>query len=275
MGICIDRDYIKRVFTEYTDKYDSSDTKIKLKIDHTFRVAGLSEQIAKSINLPADDVDIAWLVGMLHDIGRFEQVRIYNTFSDADSIDHAHFGADLLFKDKLIELFLGRNTTDAVSENVITMDALSTIELAIRNHSAYRIQSGLSERDIMFCGIIRDADKIDILKVNSDLPIEEIYNVTTEELKNAQVTKEVLEAFYEEHAVLRKLKKTPVDHIVGHISLAYELVYPMSYKLLSSQGYIYKIMNFNSYNPDTMKDFEGIREHMNKYIEQKEKLINA
>lgn len=82
----------------------------------------------------------------------------------------------------------------------------------------------------MYCKILRDADKIDILRVNLDTPMEEIYNVTTEELKNSQVTPEVMQAFDEHHAVLRALKKTAIDNAVGHISLTYELEYPMSRK---------------------------------------------
>ena len=40
----------------------------------------------------------------------------------------------------------------------------------------------LDERTAMFCHILRDADKIDILKVNVEFPLEEIYNVDTEVL---------------------------------------------------------------------------------------------
>jgi hypothetical protein len=99
--------------------------------------------------------------------------------------------------------------------------------------------------------------------------LEEIYNVTTKELKNCTVTKEVMEAFYEEHAVLRSLKKTPVDNVVGHISLMYELTYPVSYKLVQQQGFLDKLMDFHSDIPETNMQFEKIREKMTSYIKQK------
>ena len=67
----INREHIKNTFQEYTDRYDSTDPKIKLKIDHTYRVADLCERIAKSLDLLQEDIDLAWLSGMLHDIGRF------------------------------------------------------------------------------------------------------------------------------------------------------------------------------------------------------------
>lgn len=59
----------------------------------------------------------------------------------------------------------------------------------------------------MFCNILRDADKIDILKVNVDVPLETIYNATTEEIRNSVITDEVLECFYAKQTVLRSLKK--------------------------------------------------------------------
>ena len=81
-------------FKIYTDKYDSTDTKIALKIEHTYHVAENALVIAEDLGLPGEDVDLAWFLGLLHDIGRFEQLRQYGTFLDARSVDHAEFRAD-------------------------------------------------------------------------------------------------------------------------------------------------------------------------------------
>lgn len=93
----INREKALAAFQEYTDRYDSSRDMIRLKIEHTYRVCGLCQQIARSLDLPEEEVDIAWLTGLLHDVGRFEQQRVYGTFTDADSIDHAKYGARILF----------------------------------------------------------------------------------------------------------------------------------------------------------------------------------
>ena len=69
----MNRTQINQVFAEYTSKYNASDPKIKLKIDHTYRVAVLAERIAKTVTGVSIDIDLAWTMGMLHDIGRFEQ----------------------------------------------------------------------------------------------------------------------------------------------------------------------------------------------------------
>lgn len=257
-------------FQEYVSHYDIAMHMIRLKVEHTYRVAELCEQIAYSLGLHQEDVDLAWLIGLLHDIGRFEQQKNYGTFNDAISIDHARYGAEILFPDKKAQ----QNTIDTSASKMSGANIRNFIEdsaeddiiyTAIYYHSAYRVPENLDDRTTMFCHILRDADKIDILKVNVEFPLEEIYNVSTEDLYKCEVTPEVLDSFDEEHAVLRALKKTPVDNVVGHISLVYELVYPISLKIMMEQGYLEKLMSFKSWNAKTEQQFVHIREKMQRY----------
>ena len=254
----IDRERVKNTFAEYTSGYNATDPKIKLKIDHTYRVAELCELIARDLKLDEYETDVAWLTGMLHDVGRFEQIKRYNTFNDAQSVDHANFGADLLFKEGFIDTYVDGFHDDKYG---------AIVENAIRNHSAFRIDERLDEYTVMFCNILRDADKVDIFRVNVDTPAEDIYNVTTEELKNSQVSPEVMAAFDERHAVLRSCKKTVVDHVAGHIALTFELVYPISLQIAKERGYLDKMMAFESDNEITGKQFEEIRAKLNEYVE--------
>ena len=62
----INREKALAAFQEYTDRYDSSRDMIRLKIEHTYRVCGLCQQIARSLDLPEEEVDIAWLTGYLN-----------------------------------------------------------------------------------------------------------------------------------------------------------------------------------------------------------------
>lgn len=251
----IDRQKALNAFREYTAHYDVSDEKVKLKIDHTYRVCGLCQQIATQSGFDENEIELAWLTGLLHDVGRFEQLKRYGTFIDAQSIDHAEFGADILFQEGKI-----RDYIEDASEDEL-------LEKAVRCHSAYRVPANYTAREKKFAHLLRDADKIDILKVNIIVPIEEIYNVTTYDLKHCKVTEEVMQAFFEEHVVLRSLKKTPVDHLVGHISLVYELVYPISRKLVYEQGYLNKLMDFQSELSETNAQFAKIREKMAAYMD--------
>lgn len=255
-NIKIQRNFIEDTFAEYVSHYNAEDPKVKLKIDHTYRVAALCEQIAKSVLQSDMQIDVAWLLGMIHDIGRFEQLRRFGTFSDAQSIDHANFGADLLFQDGLLERYV-------VIENQLLRDL---IEHAIRQHSVYRIDETLDETTKTFCKILRDADKIDILKVNHDVPTEDIYNVSTAVLKNETVSQGVMDNFKLHQATPRAIKETAVDHIVGHISLVYELEYPISYQLVKEQGYLDRLLDFESENEITQEQFVELKNEMYKYL---------
>ena len=48
----IDRVRAQRAFAAYTAHYNAADPKVKLKIDHTYRVAALCARIARSLSLP-------------------------------------------------------------------------------------------------------------------------------------------------------------------------------------------------------------------------------
>lgn len=255
----IDKQKVRKRFKDYTENYDAADSKIALKIRHTYRVAELCGQIAESENMTEEEQDLAWLLGMLHDIGRFEQLRRYNTFQDAQSIDHAMLGADILFGTE--NTFIREFVEDAAE------DAL--IETAIRVHSAYRVPEDQDARTEKFCHILRDADKIDILRVNIETPLEEIYNTTTEELYAAEVTEAVMESFYEHHATLRSIKRTPVDYIAGHVSLIYELVFPESIRIVKQQGYWERLIDFPSRNERTRKQLQELKKEMQIFLTNK------
>ena len=150
-----DREAAVNAFRFYTAGYDPENTMIRLKIEHTFRVADLCGRIAGSLGMAGGPLDLAWFQGLLHDIGRFEQVRRYGTFFDAKSVDHAEFGADLLFREGLIERFPAEGLPEGWQE-------LS--ETAIRLHNKLTLPENLDPQTRVFAEILRDADKVDIFR---------------------------------------------------------------------------------------------------------------
>lgn len=255
----MDYERVKDAFGRYTSHYDCSDRRIMLKIAHTYSVAHLCRRIAEAEGLDGRDVDLAWLTGMLHDIGRFEQLKRFGTFVDADSIDHAQYGVEILFGGGRIHDFLDIEEGDA---------DYGIIRTAVGSHSAYRVGE-MDPRTRMFCDILRDADKVDILRVNHDEPLEVIYNVSEEELRGAVIADEVMRNFFERHAVPHSAKRTCVDSVVGHISLVFELVYPESLRIVREQGYLEKLLRFPSDNPVTRGQFEKLRECMEGYLRER------
>lgn len=151
----IDLKYAKDEFLNYTKNYDLSNENIKRKQDHSLRVMQISENIAKSLNLTEEEVILAMLIGLLHDIARFEQYTQYQTFNDSISFDHGDYALKILEKD--IRKYIDTNEFDEI------------IKKSIKNHNKLYIEEGLSDKEKLFAKIIRDADKLDIYFESSEL----------------------------------------------------------------------------------------------------------
>ena len=168
----------RQFFNEYASRYindvknsDKSDEDkqhtldaIKLKIGHMLRVTKSCHSIAERLNLSDEDVKLAELIGLLHDIGRFEQLKEYDTFDDTKSIRHDLYSVVQLFNnDKIIKHFID------VEDDKVDPVEYYIISRAVYNHGRKEIeQRDFSDTDEidpttkLFCGIIRDADKMDI-----------------------------------------------------------------------------------------------------------------
>ncbi len=140
-------------FKKYVNTYNLNDKKIKLKYDHSIRVMKLSEYYAILLNYSKVDIELASLIGLLHDYGRFEQARVYNSFDDHKTIDHADFSVEQLFEKGEITNFWDKK------------EDYELICFAIKNHNKFKIENITDERILKFTQLIRDVDKIDILKV--------------------------------------------------------------------------------------------------------------
>ena len=123
----IDINEAKKIFNEFVKKYDTNNEMIDTKYNHTFRVCENSLNICKSMNLNKEDTNLAYIIALLHDLGRFEQAKKYKTFNDSKSIDHANYACKILFDDNLIRKFIKTNEYDLI------------IKKSIYNHNKYEI----------------------------------------------------------------------------------------------------------------------------------------
>lgn len=239
-------------FIKYTEKYDLNDSNIKGKQKHSIRVMNISKEIAKKIELTQEKIEIAALIGLLHDIARFEQYKQYHTFKDNISIDHGDLGVEILNKDirKYIE-------TDKYDE---------IIKLAVKNHNKYKIQEGLTQEQELFVKIIRDADKIDIFYESAEIFWNQKENVVEE----SNITPKVLEKFENQIQVKREDKKTPIDDVISVMAFIFDINFKESFKILKQKDYINKVLNrYNIHDYKTKQEIEKIRKLANEYIEQK------
>ena len=228
-----------KAFKDYTANYDLRNISITLKIAHTYRVAAIAERIAKSIFTEEDknSVDFAWLLGLLHDIGRFEQVTRYGTFKDALSIDHAELGADILFNSGLFDTFVVREEADLTLKEFQRVKAVA--ETAIRLHNKLRLPENLDTQTMTYAKILRDADKADIFRVLTEPPYNE------RNLKELTVRAEIMQCVREHRCVPRpagKFQFNELESLISQCCMAFELEYQESRNIVNEQGYLKELL---------------------------------
>lgn len=264
----IDRQRAEAAFLAYTAGYDPGSSMIRHKIDHTLRVAGNCERIAAGTGMGVDAAGLAWFLGLLHDIGRFEQARRYGTFVDSVSVDHAEFGADLLFREGLIRQF---------PAEVLPAEDLSMLETAVRLHNKLVLPEGLDERTRRFCDIIRDADKADIFRVVAEIPFEERAGASKGLLREEKGASEaVMDCVLQHRCVPRDARKTRFDVHVSHCCLVFELVFPESRKIVREQGFLDRLLAETDGNGEPLwserelEQLRTVRRETDAFLEQKE-----
>ena len=251
----IDIKRAKEAFKEYVRKYNPEDEKIKLKITHIERVSKIAKKIAIQQNLSEEDIQLAELIGLLHDIGRFEQARVYHTFVDKDSINHGEYGAKVLFEDGLIRKFIKDDKFDRI------------IKLAIVNHNRADIEEGLTEREKLHAKIIRDADKTDIFTILISGDKKAIWEKA--DLSDDKISDEIYREFVEDKRINYKERKTSADILVSHFNYVYDLNFPETRKIIRDNKYIDKLyQRFKFNDAETMKRFNEIYRLSKEYIEQ-------
>lgn len=270
----IDRAKCLRAFEGYVAAYDPADPKIALKVEHTYRVAELAEGIAADEGLAAEDVDLAWLCGLLHDIGRFEQVRRYGTFSDARSESHAALGVHVLLDEGHLWDFVDREEGAGRCTGGLELAGGAAafsqfVATVVGTHSDFRLPEGLDARTRMFCDILRDADKVDILKAVGEADISQVLDVPLPEILAGDISPAVRDAFYSHRTVKRTERSGPTDIVVSYPCLLFEVVHPYGLRVACEQGYVWKLLGLPFTNPATAAEVSRMADHLRGWLTER------
>ena len=256
-------EYTYKQFNNFIKKYDMNNKMIKLKIAHMIRVMNINKQFAIFQNLDKENIELATIIGLLHDIGRFVQIEKYNTFIDSQSVNHSIAGVELLFKDGYIEYF------------VEDSKYYYTIEKAISNHNKIEIEDGLDEITLLHSKLIRDADKTDIYEVTL---IENLSTVFVGKYNpNAKINSKALEDFYSHRMVNNVNLQTNLDDYIRILAFIYNYYFIEDLKYVKDKNYITRMHErfldcFKFNNTETVKELKKASEYANSYINKKEEI---
>jgi len=238
-------------FDRYVSGYNKDDFKIALKINHSYRTAAYARKIGQAIGV---NEDLAELIGLLHDIGRFEQIRNYDTFDDKKSVDHAHLGVEVLKKNNYIEKYCDDKATQDLILN------------AIEYHNKYKIADEIEGEELTYCKLIRDADKIDILNYMEYEDITKLFDF--EQVLNSDISNNVYEEMLNSKVVNRHDAKTEIDDFMLEMGFVYDVNYDISIELIKKNRSMDKLYDLvkDAKEKDKIKD---IKEHIDEYMEER------
>ena len=247
----------KEEFLKYTNGYNQENERVSLKINHTYGVINASEYIAKKLNLDEENIELAKIIALLHDIGRFEQARVYNNFEDYNTFDHAQIGVDILFNGNFIRKFIKEEKYDSI------------IYKAILNHNKYKIDENLNEIEELHAKILRDADKLDNFRVKQVQSLKLLCNVEKEdEIGQTIITEKLYNDFINHRTIISSERITPMDFWISYIAFIFDINFIPSFEYIKEKNYITNLVDRIKYiNTDTISKMKKIEECAVKYIE--------
>ena len=253
---------LKTWFDDYAKGFYSEDpfvTKnIDLKKEHTLKVCEAIIEIGKSMHLSSEDLCLAEASALLHDIGRFEQFKRYRTFLDYKSEDHAALGVKVIRDNNVLQ------DIEPGMANIILR--------AVEYHNRADLPEGENHRSLFFMKLLRDAKKIDILRVVTDYyqnggpnrnPSIELDLPDINRISDSVCTA-LMRGKTAQMSELRTLN----DFKLLQIGWVYDINFPMTFRIIREKGYLPKILDTISLRSDSvMEAYNRAYAHLEKNLE--------
>lgn len=240
---------VSKLYDEYVDTFRSADGTLpemmELKRFHTAKVVENASLIVEGENFPEEWKEPALIAALLHDTGRYEQLKRYNTFQDSKSVDHAVFSHDIV-KEWELESLVG--------------EWREPILKAVLYHNRRELPEGLDEKTAALSKVVRDADKLDIFRVLEErLDLADWRKAKTEFWGLDPMGKpsaEVLSAIRERRPVDYQHIRSLADFILIQIGWIFSgLYYEKSRIIARERGHLKYRLNFLEKNLNFRLDF--------------------
>ena len=241
-------DLFEKEFDNYLISYDGSVKEIRFKHSHSYKVEELMEQLAKKLKLSKEEIKVAKIIGLLHDIGRFEEIKQYKKCNDVKSgVDHADESVIYLFDKGHIRDFIREDKYDQIIKN------------AIKNHNKYSIDKNISGKSLLFAKMIRDMDKVDIFRV--------LYEEFTYTYNKDEISEKVQESIDKQLCVDSHDIKNKTDAILSYCAFLYDINFKESFEILRENKNFEKFLTILTAVPGSEEKLNELKQYYLKYIE--------
>ena len=228
---------------------EDMDDKMLLKKEHSYRVVANIRILAESLELNDLDTELVSCTALLHDVGRFEQLKKYNTFSDSKSEDHATLGVEIIKNQEFIKEF--------------TEQELARMLLAISYHNKFAIPSIDDKPTEVYIKLLRDADKLDIFKVATDYYTNMKYSkekiIEIELPDKPSISKKIYESLMKEKSADYKNLETLADFKLLQMAWVFDINYKKTYKIINEKGYIKNIYDTMSKTDEVIDVYRKVK----------------
>lgn len=244
-------------FDNYVQGFSSEDLvqqrNMDLKKEHTLRVMENITLIGQSLSLTGEELALAKVVALFHDLGRFEQFKKYGTFKDGKSENHALLGVKVL-------------------ENSQILDCLSQPEKeivyqAVRQHNVCQLPVDLPEKVLFYSRLIRDADKLDIFKLLTEY-YEERENNPNPALEELPDTYQYSAKFVQDILQERKIRYEEVrsfqDMTLLRLSWIFDLNFPYTKEKVQEGKYLEKFIRSLPKTPEIQEVYHYLNNYLNR-----------
>jgi putative nucleotidyltransferase with HDIG domain len=240
-------------FNAYVDTFSGltpeQQNNFTIKKEHSLRVAANARHLATTLNFSEEDVKIAVLAAVFHDIGRFRQIAEYSTLNDSVSMDHAELAVAIMKEKQFLA-----NTDEEDKELIYSV---------ILAHNKLEIPRNLNNRELMHARLLRDADKLDILKVLTDYyqnKNQPANNMLTWDLpKSSKVSAGVVKEVLAGKLVTKKEVLSETDVKIMQLSWIYDFNYKPAVEMVLRNRYHEKIYNSLPKNDQIFEIYRKIK----------------
>jgi putative nucleotidyltransferase with HDIG domain len=230
---------------------------IKLKDEHSRRTCGEMLELADELGLSANQRQMAEVIALFHDIGRFEQFVKYRTYNDPRSVNHCLLGLEVLRRTKVLE--------------ELEDEERRLVERVIEYHGLMELPAGLDGECLLFSKLLRDADKLDIFYVVTDYYKQyrddpEGFRLEIELPDEPGYSMEVVEQLLAEQRIDYSKLRTWNDMKLCQLGWVYDVNFPATLKRIRQRGFLEMIFEFLPATEDIKRVKEKIFEFIDSVI---------
>ncbi len=245
---------LEKWFNNYVNKFQFSNEndqkQINLKYKHSYNVSKIIEELAKSIKLKEEEIYIAKIIGLFHDIGRFVQYANYKTFSDQDSIDHGKLGVKIL-EQKGVLVGLQQNAQEIIVKSIYY-------------HNKPELPWKEQSNTLRFCRLIRDADKLDIFSIFVNRYKDKKDNkIAGQHLERKPgISPFVFNQLMAGEVINYNDLKTLDDLKLMQLGWVYDINYKKSFEILKEQEYLESIYKSMVQSRESLTFYKKVKDYL-------------